>query len=426
MKPRLRIHFRLKQAHSLHTEWTFDHPVRITIGFDPHASIWLLDPQAGPFSELFRRRGNDVQFRIGEKLVGDLMVEGKPISLSSLRGAGLLQSDKEGTFIVLREKTSGSLRLGDTHIEFWITPAPKQPEYPLHPAPVRILRNVPKLLVLMLLLSLVGHGGLVEWIKGLPPPREPTLDEVNRTFVRFKIPEKNFIRDRLRATEGRATPTTSPQQEAENTVKPPAPSSMGGFLAAVTKREAGGKASPFSSLFSTQSLGKSLSESLGGRSLEAAVSEQLKKGGGGTFSSGDAPKTVGIGSIRENSGAKVALQKEVQAPVYSRLSVGTADSGGVMDPEEIRKVIAANSGQFRECYERSLARKPGLAGKLVISLGLTAEGRPGTVSIEETSLSDAAMERCVVERIQTLVFPPPKGGSAKVRFPLIFSGATRG
>jgi len=82
----------------------------------------------------------------------------------------------------------------------------------------------------------------------------------------------------------------------------------------------------------------------------------------------------------------------------------------------------------RECYSAALARKPKLAGKLVVNFTIVGDTRVGGVvdsaEIDPTSnLVDQEMSTCVKESMMSVAFDaPPEGRSlVTVTYPIEFS-----
>jgi TonB family protein len=94
---------------------------------------------------------------------------------------------------------------------------------------------------------------------------------------------------------------------------------------------------------------------------------------------------------------------------------------GGLDPELVRRVIKSHRDQIRYCYEVELARNASLAGKLAVKFTIGAEGEVVSSQVAESNLSSADLNRCVTSRVQSWVFPKPKGGVVSVRYPFVFT-----
>jgi len=112
-----------------------------------------------------------------------------------------------------------------------------------------------------------------------------------------------------------------------------------------------------------------------------------------------------------------------------------------------------HAANFRSCYLAGLARNPRLQGRVTVRFVINREGlvedavvvtdaaadalvaEPGTQEFFAklglpapvqnadlaTSLPDAAVIACVVERYRAVTFPPPEGGGiVKVVYPILF------
>ncbi|HLG20925.1 MAG TPA: AgmX/PglI C-terminal domain-containing protein [Bdellovibrionota bacterium] len=425
MPDHVRLHTRIEPQNALWSEWTFDDPVEVTAGFAPTASIWLFDPKAGPTRALFQRRKNEILLRITPDLRGELLLEERKIPIHVLRNAGLLRWDNSGEYVVLRQQTSGTVVLGSTTIRFWITRTPEEPEYPLHPLPLRIVGGISPLLLIMFLVSMLTHFYVVKVLRSLPSASEPTAEEVHRQFARFLVPKEDYVRKELaRRDQAAANPEISEQKEAPSRAAQPPPA---GLLAAVVSRRANQKSSPFSRLFSTTSLSGNFEGVLGGKSLDSAIALRLQSGTAGGSQLGAVPKAVEIKTERPVNLPEANLEKKTANVSVSRLSVEPAEGGaGSLDRDSLERIVAQRAGQLRDCYERALGRNQTLAGKIVVRLVITIEGRATGVAIDQSTLSDKWVEQCITSKIALWDFPKPEGGPAPVKFPFIFSTSSKG
>ena len=148
-------------------------------------------------------------------------------------------------------------------------------------------------------------------------------------------------------------------------------------------------------------------------------------GGGGL---GD---TVGIGGIATRGrgggnsgfGANVGVLGRKRSP---DIEIKSDDVGvqGALDKELIRRVIHANRGQIRYCYDAQLNRFPNLNGKVSIKFTITPEGTVLKSNVVQSTVGNAEMESCVADRVLTWLFPKPKGGGVViVTYPFIFKPA---
>ncbi len=99
---------------------------------------------------------------------------------------------------------------------------------------------------------------------------------------------------------------------------------------------------------------------------------------------------------------------------------------GSIDKEAVRRRIKHNLNLIRGCYNQELNRldKSGrrvLEGKVVLKWDIVDNGVAKNVRVSNTTLNNSAIERCIAERLATIVFPdPPDGTTAEVSYPFIF------
>jgi TonB family protein len=101
---------------------------------------------------------------------------------------------------------------------------------------------------------------------------------------------------------------------------------------------------------------------------------------------------------------------------------GTAFTGTI-DETEVRKVVSRNSMQTRFCFEMQNMKTPGLKGHVAVKFVITSTGKVSQAVVSESSLKNAAVEACLVSRVQTWVFPRPTGGDVQFTFPFNFQQA---
>ena len=97
------------------------------------------------------------------------------------------------------------------------------------------------------------------------------------------------------------------------------------------------------------------------------------------------------------------------------------DVGGHLPPEAIQRVVRANFGRFRNCYDAGLRMNPSLTGRVVTKFII---GRDGSVAVSAdggSDIPDRSVVNCVVRSYQALSFPTPDSGQVTVTYPLMFT-----
>jgi TonB family protein len=75
-------------------------------------------------------------------------------------------------------------------------------------------------------------------------------------------------------------------------------------------------------------------------------------------------------------------------------------TAGSRDQDAVAAVVAKHTSAIQYCYQRELKRSPNLKGKLVVRFVITPQGTVATVTIISSTLNNANVENCVVERIK--------------------------
>lgn len=143
----------------------------------------------------------------------------------------------------------------------------------------------------------------------------------------------------------------------------------------------------------------------------------LGHGLGGGDGQGFGPGKDGIG----NGHAPLSRGHVAKAP--NPLREGRPEVNGHLPAETIQRVVRANFGRFRNCYDAGLRTNPSLSGRVVTKFVI---GRDGSVTLSAdggSDLPDRSVVSCVVRSYQNLSFPTPEGGQVTVTYPLIFTPA---
>lgn len=120
---------------------------------------------------------------------------------------------------------------------------------------------------------------------------------------------------------------------------------------------------------------------------------------------------IGIGNALKGSpGGVVASAPSRQAQIHGSLS-----------REEIAKVVNAHLQQVRACYERTLLKEPGLAGKLIIEWNIDGSGSVTSYKIKSSTMQSATVGECIEDALKSWKFPKPDGGEVVVSYPFIFN-----
>jgi TonB family protein len=147
-------------------------------------------------------------------------------------------------------------------------------------------------------------------------------------------------------------------------------------------------------------------------------------GGGSGFTIGPPgfpTRAIGIGL--PGFGSRVGAFPGKRSPQID-IGDGGSSTSESFPKDLIRSVIHAHRAEIRYCYEQELLRKPTLAGKISIRFEISPEGRVDSENIEQSTLNDSVVERCLSSRVRQWQFPRPKaGGVVVVTYPFLFRPA---
>ena len=98
-----------------------------------------------------------------------------------------------------------------------------------------------------------------------------------------------------------------------------------------------------------------------------------------------------------------------------------AEVTGLVDPALVRRVVRANLGQIRHCYERALDVNPAAEGSIAMRWVIGSGGTVLAAAVEESSISVASFDECVTAAVRRWRFPVPEGTVATVHYPFTLS-----
>jgi TonB family protein len=95
---------------------------------------------------------------------------------------------------------------------------------------------------------------------------------------------------------------------------------------------------------------------------------------------------------------------------------------GALDKSLIDHVIKRHMNQIAYCYQRELADKPTLGGKITVKFVIAKDGSVSRAATKKSTMGSPAVESCLNQRFRRFKFPEPKdGGTVIVTIPFIFA-----
>lgn len=93
---------------------------------------------------------------------------------------------------------------------------------------------------------------------------------------------------------------------------------------------------------------------------------------------------------------------------------------GKLDREIVRRIVRAHLNEVRACYTARLVDTPKLAGRLTIAFTIEGDGTTRDARVQKSTLGNAQLGFCVVERIARWKFPKSEDGKpVVVAYPFI-------
>jgi hypothetical protein len=146
-----------------------------------------------------------------------------------------------------------------------------------------------------------------------------------------------------------------------------------------------------------------LSASLGDENKMGLEMERTQEAYAGKGLSADGYSSVGAAHQAVDTGS-------------SHLGGDIKVSGG-LTTAAVRAGVHTESARLRSCYEHGLAQNPHLAGRVVVTFAVDAQGAVSDVDTESEAIpSDVAA--CIRNAFSAMTFAAPKSAPAKVSYPI--------
>ncbi|HVR64899.1 MAG TPA: AgmX/PglI C-terminal domain-containing protein [Polyangia bacterium] len=161
-----------------------------------------------------------------------------------------------------------------------------------------------------------------------------------------------------------------------------------------------------------------------GRGSHGLSTSGAGTGGGGTgfghiYGSGNLD-TGGRGGKGQGRGPKLGDRGEREVKVS--MSTGDGETDGSLSKDQIERVVRAHAAGIKYCYEKELQRKQSLSGNVDMFWVIGPDGSVQKASVKASSLSDAAVEGCIIRQVKQWQFPKAAGQTIVGRYPFLFKG----
>jgi TonB family protein len=392
--------------------------------------------------DVVRSDGQGFALRFTGKMNGELHRDGGSIDLKQVIETQKAQHDGDAYSLQLEPNDFAWVDLGEIDLEVCLQPVPKPAFIPLLETIDFTVLNI--FLVMFLLAALFVITALNRELEG-----EGYVDELSGNQARIakliiKPPEiqKNRFLEKLakqkenqgemaakhKDEEGQMGKKDAPKKNSRTAPKgDPNNKDQARMMA---QRIFGQGSGGISTIFGHNGLGGELKSAMGNM-FGSAPGDSRGLGGLGLRGSGSGGggigNSIGIGGIGTKGrgggvgsygvGAGYLGGKKDTVP---EVSASEPMVMGSLDKELIRQVIHRNRNQIRYCYESQLTRFPKLSGKVAVKFVITASGTVTSSQVAQSTVNNSELETCIAGRVQTWVFPKPKGGGVViVTYPFI-------
>jgi outer membrane biosynthesis protein TonB len=395
---------------------------------------------------LFEVKGGQYQLRVTSAMQGRVALADGMLDLASIATSGKGQQAGDGWILEIPETSRGKVTLGDTTLLFQFVAPPPLRVLPQLPANMRgnlltflaSAASIDAVYLSSFALSLLLQGGTILYaVNFVPPPaRDAAMKEMTERIIKIianveppkpveeEVPtevDPNAEADEGVAEEAKveAPPAAEPQKEAP-------PRTQEEMRAAATERVK--QDSALAALFNSDSgAGPSLgiSDSMSSRRADEVIANQKlagdgtgiasKSGLGGSDGASGSVKRDGVdvsGSSSVGSATAGRVEGTTAAKVKPRLRAEAESmaGSGSLSKDKIREVIDRRKKDIERCYERELAKDPGLKGRLEIRWTIGEEGTVTQADVGENDLG-SAVANCSKGVVRRWRFAKPEGGS---------------
>lgn len=279
-------------------------------------------------------------------------------------------------------------------------------------------------------MSIVGACCLLFAVISLVVPKPPQEQIVSVPQSATKL----IVRTDFKKTKEQKPKTQSEKSVAQKAAAPavnPSTAPAGGKVAGMLKSLNSGRLSNLLSKISAQAqksknaiISKGVVAGTGpsGRALASIgpIDKSGKDWSSDAKGTGVTISTSGLGGGKSINGVgQLAGGKIGQAGVG--LIEDESEVVGGLDRDVIASYIKTQLGQILYCYERQLSAKKDLFGKVAVRFTIGPTGQVETQNIGDTTLKNATVEGCILNKVAQWKFPAPQGGTkVNVTYPFLF------
>ncbi|MFO0576937.1 MAG: AgmX/PglI C-terminal domain-containing protein [Polyangia bacterium] len=107
-------------------------------------------------------------------------------------------------------------------------------------------------------------------------------------------------------------------------------------------------------------------------------------------------------------------------PVPAAAPAPTTSADGPIQTDAVRRVMRMKLGAVKRCYDQGLARRPELAGNILLRFAIQTNGAVSDCQVIRSTLADEPVERCIAAVVRGLEFPKAPRPTV-VTYPFVFT-----
>lgn len=416
----------------------------VTVGSDPDCTI-VVARTPRRFTLIETRPGREA-FHFTDAMRGKVALGGRTRTLDGLLSDGRAQRGRRRSTMRLRPEHRGKVLVGDTTILFQFVRTP--------PMPARRIGTrfrawhwgmVDWLFLAVLLLSGLVHTAAMIWIESQPPasieviramgdrftvyvetpPPEATPEPVEvEDDLLAAAPEPEVSKDPEPGSDGSTGATESgpeieapPETVAEREARLEKEVSGTGLIALIGHTGEGSNHQRVRDLLADGTVGGAHHDAI----ASARVGGDRTDGLGGLRRGSAEDGIAGSVDLEDVEGVERgrAIKEAEELP-------GNATTGdwepapGQSTGYDVQSQVKRILGRMRQCYEKELKGDPDLAGKIVLSWTIQADGDVAGVDVERDSTGSADLQACVKKTMGRLRFAAPGFELDVEGYPLLF------
>ncbi|MCA9705871.1 MAG: AgmX/PglI C-terminal domain-containing protein [Myxococcales bacterium] len=413
-------------------------PESLSVGTDYRSDVVLFGARAPLRHALFDYRAGAYYLDVPSHVRGKVSLGRKSFSVAALRKRFAVGDQLR---VKLSPRAKGKLLVGDSTIYFQFD-APK-PLPPRLPFPIQFKPRIDQFWsrhdLSTMAVAAMSLGSYFTWAATTEVDRSFGMDDIDERFVQAMdliqedepdVPEEEQEEDTLAEEdeEKKKEIKDKPKPEKKLDKKPDEFSKKAiaqarnvGIARVLGTYGGPGEGTVLDVIEGTEN-------NLGDLFAQGMTTTMLADGGAITpFVPGGEGISLG-GSVVDTQGFDLGEGPELEGKVekrerkiQGRVKTTKTDVFGDIDGKGVKAQINRRMSALQYCYNAVLGSKPGLAGKMTFTIGLSTMGSVTSVAVEEDTVGDPKVKTCATAKIKGWRFGKQED-SGEVTFSVVFSG----